>query len=181
MTHKSKNKIATPWLLLLATTIVLLATTTIPPTTFAATCQTTNTPPNNPNQIPSGPGQICISNYTRYIALIDWASGSPAELSHPVSISYDDVAFFQTVNSCVNRPPWNGAPPEGNFPLLIGGLVYQAAMVNIKKIDGQCAYQLTYYWLTNPISCGPCQPTNPLPANTPNPDIGDPECNKIPM
>lgn len=169
MIPKNKNRVAIPWLLVLVAVFAILATTTAPSTTFATTCTAVDDSYAGLSPIPMGPGQVCIKYYNRYTSLIDWSHGSILELSNPLSIAYDSVTYFRTVNSCVGSSSHPGALAEGDFFLLIGGIINQAAIVNIKKIDGNCPYQLTYYWLTNSIYCGPCQP---IRFNTPNPDLG---------
>lgn len=91
---------------------------------------------------PVGPGQVCVKYVTGYISLADWVNG-PAELGHYAYISYDDIKYFETVHSCVGGSAYPGSLPEGNFFLLLGGLIKQAAIVNIERIEDKCPYMLT--------------------------------------
>lgn len=135
-------------------------------------------------EIPVGPGQACIKYAAYYSALVDWQGGTPAELSRYIYVSYDAVEYAHTVHSCVGGYPlYPGPLPEGKFFLLLGGLLTQAAIVNIERIDDKCPYMLTYYWLKKPVrisdSNGTCikgEPPLPVLPNTPNSDPGKPDC-----
>lgn len=133
-------------------------------------------------EIPSGPGQVCIKYQTYYSSLIDWLNG-PLELSQYYSVSYADIDYSQTVtvHSCAGSPAFPGSLHEGKFFLLPGGLISHAAIVDIKRIDGNCPYILTYYILTAPLYKGTCAKDIPPPTNTPNPDTGDPTCKQVPL
>jgi len=102
-------------------------------------------------EIPVGPGQVCIKYYNYYASLLDWVNG-PVELARRYAyVSYEGVGDSRTVHSCVGSDHYPGTLPEGNFFLFQGGVFYQAAIVNIKKIPDPCPYILTYYPLTNPV------------------------------
>lgn len=106
--------------------------------------------------IPTGPGQVCVKYTDGYGSLADWVNG-PIELNHYAYISYDDVKFFATYDVCIGAPPYPGTLPEGNFFLLGGGLIKQAEIVNIERVEPmhKCSftsYILTFYRFTNPVS-----------------------------
>ena len=156
---------------------------------LAATCVDADEVNANMIEIPVGPGQACIKYTTYYSALVDWSGGTPPELSRYIYVSYDAVEYAHTVHSCVGGSPlYPGPLPEGKFFLLLGGLLTQAAIVNIERIEDKCPYMLTYYWLKKPVriadSNGMCvkgEPPLPPTSNTPNPDPGDPTCPQVPL
>jgi hypothetical protein len=153
---------------------------------FAATWVDADEINTNMVEIPIGPGKVCVKYATGYSALVDRQGGTPAELGHYIYISYDGIRSSHTVHSCVGGyPQYPGPLPEGRFFLLLGGLITQAAIVNIERIQDKCPYMLTYYLLKNPIRIpdpdGICVKGKPAPTNTPNPDPGKPDCPQTPL
>lgn len=157
---------------------------------LAASCVDAEEVNVNMVEIPVGPGKVCVKYATGYSALVDWQGGTPAELSRYIYISYDGIRSSHTVHSCVGGyPEYPGPLPEGRFFLLLGGIIGQAAIVNIERIQDNCPYMLTYYYLKNPVSIpntdGICVKDKPAPdntpTNTPNPDPGKPDCPQIPL
>jgi hypothetical protein len=130
------------WLRVLLIGVVVIGI--LPPVAFAEIS-------DNLTEIPVGPGQVCIKYITGYSSLADWSSNSPAEMGKYQYISYDGVEYAHTVHSCVGGSTYPGSLPTGNFLLLLGGLIRQAALVNIERISNKCPYMLTYYRLTNPV------------------------------
>lgn len=154
--------------------IMLVLTCLLPLALPAAVVEASETTPDL-FEIPSGPGQVCIKYVTGYSSLIDWRNG-PAEMPQSRLISYADVKYSHTVHSCAGSPSFPGSLPGGKFFLLLGGLIAQAAIVDIKRIEDRCPYMLTYYWLTSPAYDGTCT-KDTSPTNTATPDTGKPECN----
>lgn len=150
---------------------------------LAATCVDADEVNANMVEIPVGPGKVCVKYATGYSALVDWQGGTPAELSRYIYISYDGIRSSHTVHSCVGGyPDYPGPLPEGKFFLLYGN---QMAIVNIERIQDNCPYMLTYYYLKNPVQIpdpdGTCVKGKPASTNTPNPDPGDPTCSQVPL
>jgi hypothetical protein len=102
-------------------------------------------------EIPVGPGQACIKYWTFYSSLIDWLDG-PLEMGEYMYISYEGFEKFSTVHSCAGSNSFPGSLPEGDV-FMIHGMngINHSSIVNIKRIEDSCPYQLTYYRLTNPV------------------------------
>lgn len=174
---KAQKKTRGRWLELLTCALAVV---------LAATCVDADEINANMVEIPVGPGKVCVKYATSYSALVDWQGGTPVEMSRYIYISYDGIRSSYTVHSCVGGSPlYPGPLPEGRFFLLLGGLISQAAIVNIERIQDKCPYMLAYYRLENPVLIpdpdGTCVKGKPAPTNTPNPDPGKPDCPQVPL